>query len=375
MASFAQVVSDPATRLQLMNKSTLVINDEINKFFQENWVERLTSCKRKAWFLSCSLERVFPEESKLIYRVRHCGDKVAYIHSEHHKKTRVEGYFCDHRLCPVCAWYKSRSLFGKIYRYVAADPNKTYVFITLTVPNVSGENLRDTVKLMNSSVGKMFHMTSEEYQKSVGGARSIFDKCFTGTIRRLEITYNIQTQQFHPHVHIIAECVPQYAPGTDYFLTKYELLERWRHYMKDDRITQVDIKQIKPDDTGSLAGAVAEVSKYPFKFEDELFYSWNREHLDNFVYWVSSLKRLRFESATGSILQALHFVQLADDQKSAEIPYADDAVMLQLDWRPGVRSYQLKFVSGDPYHIEYNYWREKVMWIDPSGYGSRASPK
>lgn len=66
-------------------------------------------------------------------------------------------------------------------------------FVTLTVPNVPGEILRDTIKAMTATIQKIQDLRRKNKQPLIKA------------IRKLECTYNPDRNDFHPHMHLIIE--------------------------------------------------------------------------------------------------------------------------------------------------------------------------
>jgi hypothetical protein len=66
-------------------------------------------------------------------------------------------------------------------------------FVTLTVPNVPAEELRAEIRRMLSEFRKIQELRRKQKKPLIRG------------IRKLEVTYNPDLQNFHPHFHFIVE--------------------------------------------------------------------------------------------------------------------------------------------------------------------------
>lgn len=109
---------------------------------------------------------------------------------------------CKVRLCPVCSWRRSLKIYShaiKIFSYIETDAeyqrNYSYLFLTLTVPNCSGDNLSSTIDLL---------MNAWKYLIE----RKEIKNIVKGWYRGLEITHNINKSSksyntYHPHFHCI----------------------------------------------------------------------------------------------------------------------------------------------------------------------------
>lgn len=66
-------------------------------------------------------------------------------------------------------------------------------FVTLTIPNVKEEQLRDSIKSMLADIRKIQDLRRKNKQPLLKA------------IRKLECTYNPDRNDFHPHMHLIIE--------------------------------------------------------------------------------------------------------------------------------------------------------------------------
>lgn len=184
--------------------------------------------------------------------MEHCGDYLVMLEDETrtHRKLDI-GFFCRQRLCSGCAWrsaVKSAQCVAAISQALI-DKKRIMLMVTLTVPNVSGEQLRGTIQHIGQSWTRL--LKREDY------------KLWSDSIRKLEITYNGKYDTYHPHLHCVI-----YVPSS-YFARNYvshdKLLADWRSATKQPEITQVDIRRCKNIGTSS---AILEVAKYSAKASD-----------------------------------------------------------------------------------------------------------
>ncbi|MDF5326815.1 protein rep, partial [Vibrio parahaemolyticus] len=125
---------------------------------------------------------------------------------------------------------------------------------TLTVPNVPAERLGDEIKHLHQSWDRM-------------SRRAFFKKSIKGWFRALEVTYNGQRDDYHPHIHVLL-CVP-----SGYFKKNYinrdQWLEYWQEATRYPHVTQVDVRTIRPNkkrpESDAITSAAAEVGKYATK--------------------------------------------------------------------------------------------------------------
>jgi hypothetical protein len=166
-----------------------------------------------------------------------------------------------------------------------------YLLVTFTVPNVSGEELSDTITDMMSA-----------WHRLVGYKK--FESAVKGWYRGLEVTHNVQKYKckylkdrkgkkklvilcdkdgkpipnpfydtYHPHFHCIIAVDSHYFKGRNY-IKRDEWLEMWQKATQDPTITQVDVRKVQPKkgqteiDGQAIISAVCEVAKYTVKTED-----------------------------------------------------------------------------------------------------------
>ena len=168
------------------------------------------------------------------------------------------------------------------------------MFLTLTVPNVPAEELRDCLDLMY----KAWHLLMKRAEvKRI--SRSYF--------RSLEVTYNEERDDYHPHFHVLL-VVPM-----NYFVRSRGLYierDRWLGNVERSNgileITQVDVRRVKKNRKGSLKSSVesmtsmtsvesmasiaSEVAKYATKPSD----------------YVKQVKGGKFE-ANARVLEVFHW--------------------------------------------------------------------
>lgn len=218
--------------------------------------------------------------------------------------------FCRDRLCPMCSWRRSYKIFGQVSQIMDLIANDyDFLFLTLTVPNCTADELVKTLNAMSKAWFKLTHYAPVK-------------RILKGFFKALEITYNIKADTYHPHFHNVLAVPKQYFKGKNY-LNHDQWLELWRKAMNDDSITQVDIRRARGKIKGSeitidgaeavsaLASAIAEIAKYAVKSSDYLFQS---ERLTDKVVsvLVPALSYRRLCSFGGCFKEAHQKLQLDD---------------------------------------------------------------
>jgi len=181
------------------------------------------------------------------------------------KKKLQGGNFCENRFCPMCSWRQAKKDALKIsicMKHIELEHDKTFIFLTLTAPNVSAENLVDEINRYNYAFKKL--MLKKEI-KPVN----------KGYIRKLEITYNDKNNIYHPHFHVVIAVNHSYFKSRDY-IKQEKWLYLWQEVMDDYTINQVDVRKMKKNEAKK---EVSEIAKYAAKDSDMMI---NQNVFDNF---------------------------------------------------------------------------------------------
>lgn len=185
-------------------------------------------------------------------RFRHCGDYLVFLEDERREKRKLDvGFFCGIRLCPGCAWRESIRSAERVASIAGAlaDQGRVMLMVTLTVPNVCGDKLRDTIQHINRSWSRL--CKRKRYA------------VWADNVRKIEITYNRAASSYHPHMHAVV-FVPKSYFGKRY-ISQQQLLLDWRVVTGQPEITQVDVRRCR--DRGNT-NAILEVAKYSCKASD-----------------------------------------------------------------------------------------------------------
>ena len=239
-------------------------NKKLQPIGNENLKECLNKPTEKKILMSDFIE--FMEDKNLkLDRLKECGNFIKFQASEDKTKFILSGgNFCNNRFCPFCSWLKAkRTAFEllELIKVVEYTEKLAFIFITLTVPNVPKESLREEIESFNISFNRLWK--TKEFKA--------FNK---GFIRKLEVTYNEERNDYHPHFHLVVAVNKSYFTSRDY-MSKRRLLELWQRATRNPAITQVDIKPCRMD----TVKQVMELATYSAKQGD--LYS-SKEVFDGF---------------------------------------------------------------------------------------------
>lgn len=227
---------------------------------------------------------------KTLERVSLCGDFMQHLTTiDLSAKKTHKANLCGNRFCPICTWNKAKKdtvMISILMQAIRAECNQEFIMLTLTAPNVPGEELKTEIDKFNKAFKKLF-----ERQK--------VKKVINGYIRKLEVTYNKERfitkvmykngqayfdkrgltigdnnpnyNTYHPHFHVVLSVNKSYFTDTKSYINQSTWLDMWRECMDDMNITQVDIRKIRSTEKSEM-DAVLEVAKYSAK-GNEIYHS------------------------------------------------------------------------------------------------------
>ena len=201
-------------------------------------------------------------------RVLDCGSLLEFgiyqdVISKETEKKLMFGNFCKNRLCPMCNWRRSMKLFTQvnICMNALAKDNFDFLFLTLTIKNCKGSQLRHNLDILLKGYFKLFHDNRR------------IKKVVKGSYRAFEVTYNKLTDTYHPHLHCVL------AVNKSYFKKDYikqsEWAELWQNCINSDYLPVIDIRSVKSKkgenwENISFVDVCEELSKYVVKGSDFL---------------------------------------------------------------------------------------------------------
>lgn len=281
-----------------------IATEDINKEkLKKEWTD-LKKAQVKYSDMCQSTNRRIKLGNSTLDMIKFCGDYLEFLANKSFDKHKLKrGSFCKTRLCPTCAkrkslrWIFALSLF---IEYVNSTYDYEYLLLTLTAPNVKGDDLHDELKKYSKAFDQM--LKRKKYKAIV-----------QGFIRKLEITYNKKTDTYHPHYHVIIAVNKSYFKDKDLYIKRDTWLKDWQRAMKDESITQVDIRKVYNKSTvdtdltkSCIQTGILEVAKYTAKSGDYLISE------DVFVTFWNSLKHMREFTFGGCFKEAHNLFKLGE---------------------------------------------------------------
>lgn len=151
----------------------------------------------------------------VVHRYARCGQHAwVYRSLEDEDRYRVRGSFCRSRWCRPCQLQRSRLIAANLSELVAG---KRARFVTLTIAH-SDQPLADQLQKLQSGLTKLRASTWWKQRVWAG-------------VWFLEITYNHQRQQWHPHLHLLVQGL---------YIKQSELKHRWWTVTGDSYIVHIE---------------------------------------------------------------------------------------------------------------------------------------
>jgi plasmid rolling circle replication initiator protein Rep len=190
-------------------------------------------------------------ESPKYQRIVNCAGYMEFRRYEDNSMKLHTANFCQTRLCPTCNWRRSYKMFAQVSKIMGSISNDyEFVFLSLTCKNVSGEYLDRQLNILFSAYKALC-------------LRKRFKAAVRGWYRTLEITYNWESREFHPHFHCILAVDKTYFTSPLY-IQQDEFCRMWQDCLKVDYKPIVDIRVFTESEKGK-GKEVAEVAKYTIK--------------------------------------------------------------------------------------------------------------
>lgn len=189
-------------------------------------------------------------------RVYQCAEVLKFVEQQDGTKKLYQSYFCKNKLCPICNWRRSMK-YAYQAELVVNEAMKRYskgrfLFLTLTIKNVSGKELNKTLSKMTEGFRRLMM-----YKK--------VDKNILGYLRATEVTYSSEHENYHPHLHVLLFVRPSYFRSKEDYLKQEDWTKLWAKAMKLDYVPVVDIRAVRAKKQQDLKSAIIETAKYPVK--------------------------------------------------------------------------------------------------------------
>lgn len=106
------------------------------------------------------------------------------------KGQKLQGRYCNQRWCLVCSRIRTAKLINKYGKHF--NRMEQPYFVTLTAPTIAGTDLSGRIKAMAKDWKNIQDVMKKRGTPLVG-------------VRKIECTYNPETDKYHPHFHALIE--------------------------------------------------------------------------------------------------------------------------------------------------------------------------
>lgn len=195
--------------------------------------------------------------------VLNCGAFLEFAVMADGSHRLIKASFCKDRFCPMCQWRRSIKLSYQtkevLMEALNQEPNARFLFLTLTVKNCDGDEIKQTIKRLNMGFKNLVR-----YKR--------VSKNLIGAVKSIEVTVNRSTNEYHPHIHAIIMVKSTYFKNSDHYLNQQEWSTLWKKAAKLDYMPIVNIERIKGKGNAKDAyqASIQEVSKYQVKTTEYL---------------------------------------------------------------------------------------------------------
>lgn len=241
---------------------------------------------------------------KVKERISVCGDFLQFLADEKIEYLRLENAnFCNNRFCPQCSANKAREdavQLAAMIDYLKQKYEYEFIFLTLTAPNIPAPMVSEELNIYAKAFEKLFR------------TKKVKSIC-KGYVRKLEMTYSIKRDDFHPHYHILLAVNKSYFTDKKYYISQQEWLKMWIKAKRDPTIEVVDVRKFKAQN--ELYKAIFEISKYISKDSDYMYSP------EVFKVFYNTLKGKRMLSFSGCFKDAVKLYKNGDlEQYMGEDP-------------------------------------------------------
>ncbi|MCK7604902.1 protein rep [Geobacillus stearothermophilus] len=265
--------------------------------------------------------------------VENCNTFLSFVTDKTlEKKKLYKSNPCKNRFCPMCAWRKARKDalgLSLMMQYIKQKEDKQFIFLTLTTPNVTSDNLESEIKHYNESFRRLSN-------------RKNFKSIAKGYVRKLEITYNKKRDDYNPHFHVLIAVNKSYFTDKRYYISQKEWLNLWRDVTGISEITQVHVQKIKQNSNKELY----EMAKYSGKDSDYLI---NQKVFDAFY---KSLKGKQILVYSGL------FKDARKKLKSGDLDYLKDVDLTEYIYQIFYIWNQKEYLASEIYDLTEQEKRE-----------------
>lgn len=290
--------------------SSLSVSDSYKRLYTKN--KKLGNTRE--------MKKLINNYEKKAFRIKECGTFLEYkVFTQSQEKKLHKANFCKVRLCPMCAWRRSLKIFGQVSQVMNIAKGETsnkFIFVTLTQRNVTGSELKEEIDRLYKAFNKLME-------------RKKIKLMSLGWFRALEVTYNSETNTFHPHFHMVIMVKSFYHKNKNLYIDQEELTEMWKQSLKIDYTPIVHMEAVKIKKGKTIETAVAEIAKYTVKESDLIIKDqdgcFDLDKTDDNIRILDDALAYRRLTAFGGQLKEIHNLLKLDDAENGDLVNTDQS--------------------------------------------------
>lgn len=295
----------------------------------------------------------FPALRGRAERMKNCSSKIIYEMEDGAFKYKGAS-LCRDRLCPICAWRLSIKRTGEMIETVKKiaekHPKTKAIHVVLTIKNCQLGQLREVISQISSGFTRL-------------KKRQLWRDYILGYMRSIEITYNAESDTYHPHIHCIA-IVPDYYTRQ---ISVGDWADMWRDSARlnynpliwatqaykskpsvDIEHEVYDLERTSGGD-GAAAAAIVEATKYAVKPQNIGAMAANGD-IGELAFAIQGFRMVSFGGIVKTIRKELGYTQ--KDEPAEQLPEVVinpkegiDRYYLVYEWCANLRSYRPQIIN------------------------------
>jgi plasmid rolling circle replication initiator protein Rep len=302
------------------NYNTQDYSSQVTKILTKTAIKKSLNKPIIEWLYNKGL----PEKAEIISQ---CGNHIGItdINGIAHI---VKADFCRERICSVCAWRRQSKFMSQMFPILEIiGKSCEFLLVTLTMQSVTLDELNGAIDIMLTAYDKLLK-------------RRKIKRAWLGKVRALEVTYNKNTQMFHPHLHLFVSVKKEYFLNNDLYISQAELSALWGECLSVGYEPICDIRKVTEEKHGAV-----ETLKYTFKTTKD------HNALEGYYF---KLKGRRLVSFSGNFAKVRKQLALSD----FENVLTDDLP------NNGINKYRYVLYKFDATGGLYNYFKEMEIELN-----------
>lgn len=319
----------------------------------------------------------YPEYAE---RARTCATWLQYGEFPNGERKLTAANFCQLRLCPMCMARRAKKSAYKLSRIldkVEQEHNCKYIFLTLAMRNVPGDQLSDAYDQLLSGWKKLIR--HRQFQRSIKGTARFMETTRGDNRwhRRHGKRVFVEDNGYHPHLHVIMAVPPEYFNyRSGLYITHDKWVEMWKLALGVDYrpTAHIEAARKKGEAVAELAAA-KEACKYPVKDKEYIDVTLPDERLVEILSdYTEALKGRRLTSFGGWLKEAARALDADDLDSDSDLVHVDED-RIRSDVADLIAVYNWNFGVGDYILTNRELNPLKVVFPKPDGADQRQPPK